>query len=74
MFEDLCRSDQVERGVRKRQPLNVLALNAAAGIYVAGLAPTLAGGVQKARDVIASGAARKKLDAFVGFTQAARDQ
>ena len=50
------------------------ALNAGAGIYVAGLAPTLAGGVQKALEVIASGAARKKLDAFVGFTQAARDQ
>jgi anthranilate phosphoribosyltransferase len=48
---------------------DVVALNAGAGIYVSGLAPTLAGGVQKALDVIASGAARKKLDAFVGFTQ-----
>ena len=52
---------------------DIVALNAGAGIYVAGLAPTLAGGVQKALAVIASGAARKKLDAFVGFTQAARD-
>ena len=53
---------------------DIVALNAGAGVYVAGLAPTLAGGVQKALAVIASGAARKKLDAFVGFTQAARDQ
>ena len=53
---------------------DIVAFNAGASIYVAGLAPTLAGGVQKAQAVIASGAARKKLDAFVGFTQAARDQ
>jgi anthranilate phosphoribosyltransferase len=48
---------------------DIVALNAGAGIYVAGLAPTLAGGVQKALAAIASGAARKKLDAFVGFTR-----
>ena len=48
---------------------DIVALNAGAGIYVAGLAPTLAGGVQKALAVIASGAARKKLDTFVGFTR-----
>jgi len=48
---------------------DIVALNAGASIYVAGLAPTVAGGVQKALAVIASGAARKKLDAFVGFTQ-----
>jgi anthranilate phosphoribosyltransferase len=49
---------------------DVVALNSGAAIYVAGLAPTLAAGVQKAQTVIASGAPRKKLDAFVGFTQA----
>ncbi|MGH8702748.1 MAG: anthranilate phosphoribosyltransferase [Burkholderiales bacterium] len=48
---------------------DIVALNAGAGIYVAALAPTLAAGVQKALAVIASGAARKKLDAFVGFTR-----
>jgi len=48
---------------------DIVALNAGAGIYVAGLAPTLAAGVQKALAAIASGAARKKLDAFVGFTR-----
>jgi anthranilate phosphoribosyltransferase len=49
---------------------DAVALNAGAAIYVAGLAPTLAGGVKKAQEVMASGAPRKKLDAFVGFTQA----
>jgi len=53
---------------------DIVAFNAGASIYVAGLAPTLAGGVQKAQAVLASGAARKKLDALVGFTQAAKDQ
>jgi anthranilate phosphoribosyltransferase len=48
---------------------DIVALNAGAAIYVAGLAPTMAGGVQKALAVIASGAARKKLDAFVGVTR-----
>jgi anthranilate phosphoribosyltransferase len=48
---------------------DIVALNAGAGIYVAGLEPSLAGGVQKALAVIASGAARKKLDAFVGYTR-----
>ncbi|MGH8642481.1 MAG: anthranilate phosphoribosyltransferase [Burkholderiales bacterium] len=48
---------------------DIVALNAGAAIYVAGLAPTMAGGVQKALAVIASGAARRKLDAFVGLTR-----
>jgi anthranilate phosphoribosyltransferase len=48
---------------------DIVALNAGAAIYVAGLAPTVAAGVQKALQVLASGAARKKLDAFVGVTQ-----
>jgi anthranilate phosphoribosyltransferase len=49
---------------------DIVALNAGASIYVAGLAPDLAAGVRKAQSVIASGAARAKLDAFVRFTQA----
>jgi anthranilate phosphoribosyltransferase len=49
---------------------DIVALNAGASIYVAGLAPTLAGGVERAHDVMASGAARRKLDQFVSFTQA----
>ncbi len=49
---------------------DIVALNAGASIYVAGLAPTTAEGVKKALAVIASGAARKKLDDFVAFTKA----
>jgi anthranilate phosphoribosyltransferase len=49
---------------------DIVALNAGASIYVAGLASDLAAGVRKAQSVIASGAARAKLDAFVRFTQA----
>lgn len=48
---------------------DIVALNAGASIYVAGLAPTLAEGVKKALAVLDSGAARKKLDQFVGFTK-----
>ena len=48
---------------------DIVALNAGASIYVAGLAPTVAAGVDKALAVLQSGAARKKLDAFVGFTR-----
>jgi anthranilate phosphoribosyltransferase len=44
-------------------------LNAGASIYIAGKAPTLVDGVQQALAVLASGAARKKLDQFVAFTK-----
>jgi anthranilate phosphoribosyltransferase len=48
---------------------DIVALNAGASIYVAGLADTLAAGMDKARSVIASGAARRKLDEFVACTR-----
>jgi len=47
---------------------DIVALNAGASLYIAGLAETMAGGVEKALDTIASGAARAKLDEFVRFT------
>jgi anthranilate phosphoribosyltransferase len=50
---------------------DVVALNAGASIYVAGLAGTLAAGVKLAQSVMASGAARRKLDSFVAFTREA---
>ena len=50
---------------------DIVTLNSGASIYVAGLAPTVAEGVKKAQAVIASGAARKKLDQFVAFTRGA---
>lgn len=48
---------------------DIVAFNAGASIYIAGLAGTLAEGVKQALATIASGAARRKLDQFVAFTQ-----
>lgn len=47
---------------------DIVALNAGAAIYVAELADSLQQGVDKAQAVIASGAARKKLDALIQFS------
>jgi anthranilate phosphoribosyltransferase len=48
---------------------DIVALNAGAAIYVAGLADSHLSGVRRALEVIASGAARRKLDEFVSLTQ-----
>jgi anthranilate phosphoribosyltransferase len=48
---------------------DIVALNAGAAIYVAGRSAGLEEGVEKAFELIKSGAARAKLDAFVKFTQ-----
>ena len=50
-------------------PRDIVALNAGASIYVCGQAATLADGVEKAFEMIASGAARAKVEEFVGCTQ-----
>jgi anthranilate phosphoribosyltransferase len=50
-------------------PRDIVALNAGAAIYVAGQAPSFEDGVEKAFELIKSGAARAKLEAFVRFTQ-----
>lgn len=50
-------------------PLEIVALNAGAALYVAGLADDIAAGIALARRTIASGAARAKLDAFVATTR-----
>ncbi|MDP3440331.1 MAG: anthranilate phosphoribosyltransferase [Azonexus sp.] len=48
---------------------DIVALNAGASIYVCGLAETLADGVDKAFEMIASGAARAKLEQFVATSR-----
>lgn len=48
---------------------DIVALNAGASIYVSGQAETLADGVDKAFEAIASGAARAKLEQFVNCTK-----
>lgn len=49
---------------------DIVALNAGAAIYAAGLADSHESGVKKALAVIDDGAARKKLDEFVTFSSA----
>jgi anthranilate phosphoribosyltransferase len=48
---------------------DVVVLNAAAALYVSGVAASLWDGVALARDTLASGAARAKLDHLVKFTR-----
>ena len=48
---------------------DIVILNAAAALYVAGVAGSLWDGVALAREAIESGAARRKLDQLVKFTQ-----
>jgi anthranilate phosphoribosyltransferase len=50
-------------------PLEIVALNAGAALYVAGVADSVADGIVRAREAIASGAARAKLDQFVATTR-----
>lgn len=69
---DAQESRQVMLGVLDNQPgaaRDIVVLNAGVALYTANLAPSIADGVVRAREVIASGAARAKLDEFVGFTQ-----
>jgi anthranilate phosphoribosyltransferase len=49
---------------------DVVLLNAAAALYVSGVAQSLWDGVALARDAVTSGAARAKLERLVAFTQA----
>ncbi len=48
---------------------DVVAVNAGAAIYVSGKAPSFEDGVERAFEIIKSGAARAKLDQFVKATQ-----
>ncbi len=48
---------------------DIVVLNAGVALYTAKLAETIADGIGKAREAIASGAARAKVDTFARFTQ-----
>lgn len=59
-------------GALNNQPgaaLDIVCLNAGAALYVANVAKSIAEGIEQARNAIASGAARQKLDAFIQTTQ-----
>ncbi len=47
----------------------IVILNAGTALYAANVTNSIADGIRLARDIIASGAARKKLDDFVQFTR-----
>jgi len=48
---------------------DIVMLNAGAALYAADVAPSIAEGIERAREALASGAARARLDAFVACTQ-----
>ncbi len=50
-------------------PREIVTLNAGAALYAANVAASVADGIARAREAIASGAARARLQAFVDFTQ-----
>jgi anthranilate phosphoribosyltransferase len=50
-------------------PREIVTLNAGTALYAANVAASIGEGIERARAAIASGAARKKLDAFVNVTQ-----
>jgi anthranilate phosphoribosyltransferase len=51
---------------------DIVLLNAGAGLYAAGVAPTVVDGVKRAREAVASGAASAKLAQFVAVTNKLR--
>jgi len=50
-------------------PREIVALNAGTALYAAGIAGSVEDGIERARAAIASGAAMRKLEAFVAATQ-----
>jgi anthranilate phosphoribosyltransferase len=61
LLEALDNKDGVAR--------DIVALNAGAALYAAGVAASIADGLARARQALASGAARRKLDEFVAMTR-----
>ncbi|HIG65560.1 MAG TPA: anthranilate phosphoribosyltransferase [Methyloprofundus sp.] len=67
---DVAHSLAVVKSVLDNQPgpaLDIVILNAGAAIYAADLADSLVTGINKAKEVITSGAAKEKLNALVNF-------
>jgi anthranilate phosphoribosyltransferase len=50
-------------------PREIVTLNAATALYAADVATSIGDGIERARAALASGAAKRKLDAFVATTQ-----
>ena len=54
---------------RPGTPREIVALNAGTALYAANVVDSIGAGIELARETIASGAARARLDAFVEFTR-----
>ncbi len=52
-----------------KKAADIIALNAGAAIYVSGVAPDLAHGIEMAKDAVASGLAGEKINELAAFTQ-----
>ncbi|MDO8276251.1 MAG: anthranilate phosphoribosyltransferase, partial [Serpentinimonas sp.] len=68
-----AQSQALLRAVLDDQPgpaRDIVALNAGAALYAADVADSIADGLQRARAVLASGAARAKLEQFLATTRA----
>jgi anthranilate phosphoribosyltransferase len=50
-------------------PREIVMLNAGTALYAANVAASIAEGIERSREAIASGAARRKLDEFVAVTR-----
>src|SRR5699024_3204169 len=69
---DAAESKAMELAALDNQPglpREIVALNAGAALYVAGVADDIADGIARAREAMASGAARARLDEFVATTR-----
>ena len=67
-----AESREMLLGVLANQPgpaREIVCLNAGAALYVANVADSIGDGIAKAREAIASGAARAKLDQFINATK-----
>ena len=70
--EDAAESREMLLGVLDNRPgaaREIVIFNAGVALYTANLVDTIGAGIMRAREIIESGAARAKLDAFVRFTQ-----
>jgi anthranilate phosphoribosyltransferase len=54
---------------REGLPREIVAYNAGAALYAAGVSDSIGAGIARAREAIANGAARAKLDEFVATTR-----
>jgi anthranilate phosphoribosyltransferase len=69
---DAAESRKMLLGALDNEPgvaREIVALNAGAALYAADLVPSIGAGIERSREVIASGAARAKVDELVRFTQ-----